>query len=102
MKRLFLFSTFCILHSTFCIPADSAQRQIDGYPISNFGLTVNVGADGSMFGNVLQNTGTLGEWLLEKDSINFSIEKGGRKYALSEFTEKNIERRFPFVRGSYA
>ncbi|MDR1022231.1 MAG: hypothetical protein LBL94_03010 [Prevotellaceae bacterium] len=102
MKRLFLFSAFYILHSTFSIPPVSAQRQVDGYPLANFGLTVNASADGSMFGNVLQNTGTLGEWLIEKGSVDFSIEKGGKKYALSEFTEKKIERRFPFVRGSYA
>lgn len=87
--------TFCILYSTFCISTD-------GYPLANFGLTVNASADGSMFGNVLKNTGVLGEWLMDKGSVQFSIEKHGKIHSFAGFEEKNIERKFPFVRGSYA
>ncbi|MDR0567438.1 MAG: hypothetical protein LBG47_10480 [Prevotellaceae bacterium] len=97
MKRLFLLLhfTFCILPSAFCISND-------GYPLANFGLTVNASADGSMFGEVLQNTGALGEWLTEKGSVQFYVEKRGKSHDFAGFKEKRIERKFPFVRGSYA
>ena len=55
-----------------------------------------------MFGNVLKNTGVLGEWLMDKGSVQFSIEKHGKIHSFAGFEEKNIERKFPFVRGSYA
>ncbi|MDR0700117.1 MAG: hypothetical protein LBG28_13040 [Tannerella sp.] len=111
MKRLFSHSTFyilqftfCILHFTFCIfPLSiSAQQQVDGYPLANFGLTINASADGSMFGDVLQNTGVLGEWLIDRGGVQFSIEKQGKIHSFAGFAEKNVERKFPFVRGSYA
>ncbi|MDR0620022.1 MAG: hypothetical protein LBG17_09010 [Bacteroidales bacterium] len=102
MKRILFISLILYILLYGCSSEKQSYKGIDGYPLANFGLTANAGADGSMFGNVLQNTGILGEWLLEKDGVNFSIEKDGRKYAFSEFTKKNIERKFPFVRGSYA
>jgi hypothetical protein len=106
MKRLFLrapFSIFHFLFSIFHFPFSvSAQQQIDGYPLANFGLTVNASADGSMFGNVLQNTGVLGEWLMDKGGVQFSIEKRGKTHSFAGFAEKNTERKFPFVRSSYA
>ena len=80
MKRLFLLLhfTFCILPSAFCISND-------GYPLANFGLTVNASADGSMFGEVLQNTGALGEWLTEKGSVQFYVEKRGKSHDFAGF-----------------
>jgi hypothetical protein len=98
-NKRFLLITFYILHFAFYISA--ATQQVDGYPLANFGLTVNASADGSLFGDVLQNTGVLGEWLMEKGSVRFSIEKKGESHSFAGFAEKNIERKFPFVRGSY-
>jgi uncharacterized protein (DUF608 family) len=80
----------------------SRTEVIDGYPVANFALTVNAGADGSLFGDVLQNTGVLGEWLMEKGGALFSIGKGGKRLPFSHFRDKRIERRFPFVRGVYS
>lgn len=37
-----------------------------GYPIANFALTVNVSEQGDMYGQVLQNVGKLGGWLLDR------------------------------------
>ncbi|MDR0658791.1 MAG: hypothetical protein LBG18_07670 [Mediterranea sp.] len=74
----------------------------DGNPVANFALTVNAGADGGLFGNVFQNTGVLDGWLIEKGGVRFSLEKDGNRLPFSHFHHKEIERRFPFVRGAYS
>ncbi|MDR0686362.1 MAG: hypothetical protein LBF79_02735 [Dysgonamonadaceae bacterium] len=73
----------------------------DGYPISNFALTVNASQNGNMFGEILQNTGTLGEWLNPLGSLYISIEKDGDAHKLSDFKKKKIDRTFPFVTSAY-
>jgi uncharacterized protein (DUF608 family) len=74
----------------------------DGYPLSNFGITANASLDGSMFGEILQNTGKLGGWLIPRGKTEILIEKDGKTYPLSAFTKKKIEREFPFVKNEYS
>jgi hypothetical protein len=102
MKRIVLFFSLYILLLNCPLPLVAEQRKIDGYPLANFALTVNAGADGSLFGAVLQNTGRLGEWLMDRGCVNLFLESSGRPYALTDFSDRHIERLFPFVRGYYA
>jgi uncharacterized protein (DUF608 family) len=99
MKKIIVCAWICF---QFLFIKNYAQQAIDGYPIANFGLTVNVGSDGSFFGDVLQNTGNLGRWLNDRGSLQFSIEKNGEEHSFADFKKKNIARRFPFVHGYYA
>lgn len=73
-----------------------------GYPIANFALTVNVSEQGDMYGQVLQNVGKLGGWLLDRGPVRVELEKDGKKEILSQFKEKDIRRVFPFVEAEYA
>lgn len=79
-----------------------ARVVVDGYPIANFGVTANVGADGSLFGRILQNTGRLGGWLNDRGALTLSVCKDGRSALLSDFRDKEVNRRFPFVTARYA
>ena len=74
----------------------------DGYPIANFALTVNVSEQGDMYGQVLQNVGKLGGWLLDRGPVRVELEKDGKKETLSQFKDKDIRRVFPFVEAEYA
>ncbi|MDR1584159.1 MAG: glycoside hydrolase family 116 protein [Prevotellaceae bacterium] len=74
---------------------------IDGYPVANFALTVNVSENGDLYGKILQNPGKLGEWLADKGSINIFLEKNKLRHSFAEFKQKNISRSFPFVKNSY-
>jgi glycogen debranching enzyme len=74
---------------------------IDGYPVANFALTVNVSENGNLYGKVLQNPGRLGDWLSDRGSIKIYVEKKNSRHSFSEFQQKNIDRSFPFVRNSY-
>ncbi|MDR1113167.1 MAG: glycoside hydrolase family 116 protein [Bacteroidales bacterium] len=98
MKKNIVFWLGCFL---LLFIKSYAQQIIDGYPVANFGLTVNVGADGNFFGNVLQNTGNLGEWLKIKGSLQFFIRKNETIHYFADFEEKKIVRHFPFVQGDY-
>lgn len=73
-----------------------------GYPIANFALTVNVSEQGDMYGQVLQNVGKLGGWLLDRGPVRVELEKDGKKETLSQFNDKDIRRVFPFVEAEYA
>lgn len=73
-----------------------------GYPIANFALTVNVSEQGDMYGQVLQNVGKLGGWLLDCGPVRVELEKDGKKEMLSQFKDKDIRRVFPFVEVEYA
>lgn len=73
-----------------------------GYPIANFALTVNVSEQGDMYGQVLQNEGKLGGWLLDRGPVMVELEKDGKKETLSQFKDKDIKRVFPFVEAEYA
>lgn len=73
-----------------------------GYPIANFALTVNVSEQGDMYGQVLQNVGKLGGWLLDCGPVRVELEKDGKKEMLSQFKDKDIRRVFPFVEAEYA
>lgn len=73
-----------------------------GYPIANFALTVNVSEQGDMYGQVLQNVGKLGGWLLDCGPVRVELEKDGKKETLSQFKDKDIRRVFPFVEAEYA
>lgn len=81
--------------------ASEPEKIIDGYPVANFALTVNASADGSFCGRILQNPGKLGDWLRDRGSLEFAVEKGGRRHSFADFGEKRISRSFPFVRGEY-
>ncbi|MDR2286885.1 MAG: glycoside hydrolase family 116 protein [Prevotellaceae bacterium] len=74
---------------------------IDGYPVANFALTVNVSENGDLYGKILQNPGQLGEWLSDKGSISICLAKNNVRHSFSEFKQKNINRAFPFVKNSY-
>jgi uncharacterized protein (DUF608 family) len=74
---------------------------IDGYPVANFALTVNVSENGNLYGKILQNPGQLGEWLSDRGSINICVEKNDLRHSFSEFKQKSINRSFPFVKNSY-
>jgi uncharacterized protein (DUF608 family) len=75
---------------------------VDGYPVANFALTVNVSENGNLYGKILQNPGRLGEWLSDKGSISICVEKNGLRHPFSEFKQKSINRSFPFVKNSYS
>jgi len=96
---------FCVtlLIVTFiCVCYARRPQAVDGYPLSNFSLTVNAGAEGDMFGEFLVNPGKLGRWLEPHNGIYLAIEKGDKSHNFSAFEMKNIERRFPFVRSAYS
>ncbi|MDR2652128.1 MAG: glycoside hydrolase family 116 protein [Prevotellaceae bacterium] len=92
---------FLILSGLGIYSVSGKPGVIDGYPIANFALTVNVSENGNLYGKILQNPGQLGEWLSDKGSINISLEKNNLRHSFSEFKQKNINRSFPFVRNSY-
>ncbi|ANH81218.1 hypothetical protein A8C56_09690 [Niabella ginsenosidivorans] len=98
---------WCLLFFTLTIAvftgecASHSPLVIDGYPVANFAMTVNASEDGGFFKRVFQNPGTLGEWLKDRGSILFSIEKGKRQHSFSGFKEKKVERSFPFVKSAY-
>lgn len=77
------------------------EDRIDGYPIANFALIANVHQSGSLYGDVMQNPGTLGSWLDSKGAINVSIEKRHKYYELCDFEEKVVDRTFPIVKCKY-
>ena len=81
--------------------AQEQKSLSDGYPIANFALTVNASASGDFFGQIMRNTGVLGDWLEKRGGVMFSIEKNGERLRFSEFPHKDIVREFPFVRGDY-
>jgi hypothetical protein len=75
---------------------------IDGYPLTNFSLTVNASANGDFFGHLFQNPGALGEWLLDRGSMMCYVGKGSARYPFSSFAEKTVNRIFPVVRNCYS
>lgn len=81
----------------------SAQQpvEVDGYPLSNFALTVNASQDGGFFGQIMRNPGRIGEWLQDKGGVEFFVEKDGRRHSFSEFRKETVDRAFPFVRNTY-
>lgn len=81
----------------------SAQQpvEVDGYPLSNFALTVNASQDGGFFGQIMRNPGRIGEWLQDKGGVEFFVDKDGRRHSFSEFRKKTVDRAFPFVRNTY-
>jgi hypothetical protein len=81
--------------------AEEDSKVIDGYPLANFALTVNVSEKGDFFGQIFQNPGRLGSWLSDRGAFVCYVEKGNERHLFSHFGEKQIERAFPFVRGTY-
>lgn len=80
-------------------PAQVAA-EVDGYPMSNFALTVNASQDGGFFGKIMRNPGRIGEWLHDKGSVEFFVDKGGRRHRFSGFRKKRVSRAFPFILNS--
>lgn len=72
-----------------------------GYPIANFAMTVNVAENGDMYGQILQNEGKLGGWLVNRGAIELAVEKNGRVEKLSQFKDTKIRRVFPMVEAEY-
>jgi hypothetical protein len=101
MKFQTLFAAFLFIgiESGYCI-SDQAGKA-DGYPLANFALTVNASENGDFFGHIFQNPGQLGHWLKDKGAVACYVEKENKRHLFSQFGEKQIERAFPFVRGSY-
>ncbi|MDR1505401.1 MAG: glycoside hydrolase family 116 protein [Prevotella sp.] len=99
--RFFLFFMACLSIGLRCYSIPDNLEITDGYPIANFALTVNAAENGDFFGKIFQNPGTLGDWLDDRGAVMFYVEKGNRRHAFSQFKKKNIERIFPFVKGSY-
>lgn len=82
------------------VPAEMSAAP-DGYPIANFSVTANVGADGGMFGNTMVNPGKLGEWLESQGKFPISFMVGDVPVPLSLISSKVVERRFPIVHNVY-
>ena len=100
MKTHSLF--FLLFCWVICHSMVAQKRQVaDGYPIANFALTVNASVSGDFFGQIMQNPGTLGDWLTNRGAVMFSLEKDGKRQLFSEFSKKNIIREFPFVKNDY-
>jgi uncharacterized protein (DUF608 family) len=98
-KRVLLILSILLNLGNYSIFGKSGT--IDGYPVANFALTVNVSENGNLYGKIFQNPGRLGEWLSDKGSVNIYVEKNGSRHSFSEFKQKNINRSFPFVKNSY-
>ncbi len=107
--KLYLAMAFSLF--AICITAQEVQPKklshvnkglYGGCPIANFAFTVQTSPDGNLFGHIWQNTGKLGGWLNDKGSLSVEIQKGGKVYSLSNFTKKNICRRFPYVKNTYS
>ncbi len=79
----------------------AATAATDGYPIANFSVTANAGADGSLFGNTMVNPGKLGEWLESQGSFPISFRIGDVDVPLSVNKSKVVGRRFPIVHNVY-
>lgn len=86
----------------WCTDVTAQQpEEVDGYPLSNFALTVNASQNGGFFGQIMRNPGRIGEWLQDKGGVEFFVEKDGRRHRFSEFRKKTVERAFPFVSNTY-
>lgn len=91
-----------VMLTVFFHSAHAERKPIEGgYPIANFAMTVNVSQDGDMFGQILQNEGKLGGWLLNRGAIELIVEKEGKTEKISQFKRKNVQRIFPMVEASY-
>ncbi|MDR1516522.1 MAG: hypothetical protein LBS52_00230 [Dysgonamonadaceae bacterium] len=101
MKNKPFYLLLSVILLTVNVMAQNIREKTDGYPLSNFGLTVNVPQNGDLFGEVLQNTGELGEWLNARGKVKILLEKDGETQRFLEFGEKKITREFPFVEGVY-
>jgi uncharacterized protein (DUF608 family) len=98
-KRVLLI--FLMLSGLGAYSVSGKSKVTDGYPVANFALTVNVSENGDFYGKILQNPGTLGEWLADRGSVKIYVEKNNLRHAFSEFKQKDIDRSFPFVKNSY-
>jgi hypothetical protein len=85
-----------------CFGTAKASNPTDGYPVANFALTVNASETGDFYGQILQNTGKLGDWLHARGSVSFRVEKNGKQHSFAGFKQKNIRRSCPFVENSYS
>ena len=91
-----------ILMLTFCIILHAERKPIEGgYPIANFAMTVNVAENGDMYGQILQNKGKLGGWLINRGAIELAVEKNGKVEKLSQFKDTKVRRMFPMVEAEY-
>ena len=81
--------------------AGMASSTADGFPIANFSVTANAGADGSLFGTTMINPGELGKWLAPQGEFPISIRVGEVPVPLSLINSKIVDRKFPFVRNVY-
>lgn len=62
----------------WCTDVTAQQpEEVDGYPLSNFALTVNASQNGGFFGQIMRNPGRIGEWLQDKGGVEFFVEKDG-------------------------
>jgi hypothetical protein len=99
-KRVLLI--FLALSGLACHSLYGKSGVVDGYPVANFALTVNVSENGDLYGKIFQNPGRLGQWLSDRGGINICLEKNNRRHSFSKFGQKSIDRSFPFVRNSYS
>jgi len=100
-KNSIFFALILILLGANANAQRKKQTQTDGFPLSNFSLTVNYSQNGDFFGLIMKNPGALGPWLKEEGSALFSIEKNGKTKKFSESAQKDVLRNFPFVRSVY-
>lgn len=78
-----------------------ASTPADGFPIANFSVTANAGADGSLFGSTMVNPGKLGDWLEKQGEFPISFKVGEVPVPLSLISSKIVERKFPIVHNVY-
>ncbi|MBQ0114839.1 MAG: hypothetical protein KBT10_03075 [Bacteroidales bacterium] len=104
MKKIFLIISMLVVStcSVFGAVKSSVPATLyGGFPISNFAMAAQVPDDGSMYGNIIRNTGELGGWLLNCGTVEVAVQKDGRTYGLKDFGHKELHRDFPIVSNTY-
>ena len=101
LRHIKLFLSAIALFAMAFNPA-RGQETVDGYPVANFAVTANVSAEGDLFGQILQNRGKLGDWLTDLGALRLNVAKDGQAYPLSSFSDRRVDRSFPFVNASFS
>ena len=101
MLKIFLRTLTFVLMSNMITVQSGAAVLTDGFPIANFSVTANAGADGSLFGTTMINPGKLGAWLQPQAKFPLSFRIGHISMPLSLINSKVVERKFPFVHNIY-
>jgi uncharacterized protein (DUF608 family) len=100
---IFPFTFLCAQKSHHHVENSDVKPELyGGCPVANFAFTTQILEDGSLFGHIWENPGTLGSWLQDKGSIKVDICKKNQSFSLSTFKNKKVTRRFPFVHSDYS